>query len=37
VIGPGGAVLPSLPRMLSWIGYKTEQALVVNVRSSAWS
>jgi glyoxylase-like metal-dependent hydrolase (beta-lactamase superfamily II) len=40
VIGPGVAVLPPLPplpRMLSWIGYKTEQALVVNVRSSAWS
>ena len=37
VIGPGVAVLPPLPRMLSWIGYKTEQALVVNVRSPAWS
>jgi 7,8-dihydropterin-6-yl-methyl-4-(beta-D-ribofuranosyl)aminobenzene 5'-phosphate synthase len=32
VIGPGMAVLPPLPRMLFWIGYVTEQALVVNVR-----
>ena len=32
VIGPGLAVLPPLPRMLFWIGYVTEQALVVNVR-----
>ncbi|MGN6791355.1 MAG: MBL fold metallo-hydrolase [Streptosporangiaceae bacterium] len=32
VIGPGMAVLPPLPRMLFWIGYITEQALVVNVR-----
>ena len=31
VIGPGMAVLPPLPRMLFWIGYVTEQALVVNV------
>jgi 7,8-dihydropterin-6-yl-methyl-4-(beta-D-ribofuranosyl)aminobenzene 5'-phosphate synthase len=30
-IGPGMAVLPPLPRMLFWIGYVTEQALVVNV------
>jgi len=35
VIGPGVAVLPPLPRMLFWIGCETEQALVVNVRSSA--
>lgn len=32
VIGPGMAVLPPLPRMLFWMGYITEQALVVNVR-----
>jgi uncharacterized protein DUF998 len=32
VIGPGLAVLPPLPRMLFWIGYVTEQILVVNVR-----
>lgn len=32
VIGPGMAVLPPLPRMLFWLGYVTEQALVVNVR-----
>ena len=32
VIGPGMALLPPLPRMLFWIGYVTEQALVVNVR-----
>src|SRR5215470_18132695 len=32
VIGPGMAVLPPLPRMLFWIGYITEQVLVVNVR-----
>jgi 7,8-dihydropterin-6-yl-methyl-4-(beta-D-ribofuranosyl)aminobenzene 5'-phosphate synthase len=32
VVAPGMAVLPPLPRMLSWIGYVTEQALVVNVR-----
>ena len=31
VIGPGMAVLPPLPRMLFWIGYVTEQVLVVNV------
>jgi len=31
VIGPGMALLPPLPRMLFWIGYVTEQALVVNV------
>jgi len=31
VIGPGMAVLPPLPRMLFWVGYVTEQALVVNV------
>ena len=31
VIGPGMAVLPPLPRMLFWLGYVTEQALVVNV------
>ena len=31
VIGPGVAVLPPLPRMLFWLGYVTEQALVVNV------
>ena len=31
VIGPGMAVLPPLPRMLFWIGYVAEQALVVNV------
>jgi 7,8-dihydropterin-6-yl-methyl-4-(beta-D-ribofuranosyl)aminobenzene 5'-phosphate synthase len=32
VIGPGMAVLPPLPGMLFWLGYVTEQALVVNVR-----
>ena len=32
VIVPGMAVLPPLPRMLFWIGYVTEQVLVVNVR-----
>jgi 7,8-dihydropterin-6-yl-methyl-4-(beta-D-ribofuranosyl)aminobenzene 5'-phosphate synthase len=32
VIAPGMAVLPPLPRMLFWLGYVTEQALVVNVR-----
>ena len=32
VIGRGMAVLPPLPRMLFWIGYVTEQVLVVNVR-----
>lgn len=32
MIGPGMAVLPPLPRMLFWIGYVTEQVLVVNVR-----
>jgi 7,8-dihydropterin-6-yl-methyl-4-(beta-D-ribofuranosyl)aminobenzene 5'-phosphate synthase len=32
VIGPGMAVLPPLPRMLFWIGYVTEQVLVVTVR-----
>ena len=32
VIGPGMAVLPPLPRMMFWLGYVTEQALVVNVR-----
>jgi 7,8-dihydropterin-6-yl-methyl-4-(beta-D-ribofuranosyl)aminobenzene 5'-phosphate synthase len=32
VIGPGMAVLPPLPRMLFWVGYVTEQVLVVNVR-----
>lgn len=32
VIAPGMAVLPPLPRMLFWIGYVSEQALVVNVR-----
>jgi len=32
VIGPGMAVLPPLPRMLFWLGYVTEQALVINVR-----
>jgi 7,8-dihydropterin-6-yl-methyl-4-(beta-D-ribofuranosyl)aminobenzene 5'-phosphate synthase len=31
VIGPGMAVLPPLPRMLFWIGYVSEQVLVVNV------
>jgi 7,8-dihydropterin-6-yl-methyl-4-(beta-D-ribofuranosyl)aminobenzene 5'-phosphate synthase len=31
VIGPGMAVLPPLPRMLFWLGYVTEQVLVVNV------
>ena len=29
---PGMAVLPPLPQMLFWLGYVTEQALVVNVR-----
>lgn len=32
VIAPGMAVLPPLPRMLFWMGYVTEQVLVVNVR-----
>lgn len=32
VVAPGMAVLPPLPRMLFWLGYVTEQALVVNVR-----
>ncbi len=32
VIGPGMAVLPPLPRMLFWLGYVTEQVLVVHVR-----
>jgi len=32
VIGPGMGVLPPLPRMLFWIGYVSEQVLVVNVR-----
>ena len=32
VIGPGLAVLPPLPRMLFWLGYIAEQAMVVNVR-----
>ncbi len=32
MIGPGMAVLPPLPRMLFWLGYIAEQALVVNVR-----
>jgi 7,8-dihydropterin-6-yl-methyl-4-(beta-D-ribofuranosyl)aminobenzene 5'-phosphate synthase len=32
VIAPGMAVLPPLPRMLFWLGYISEQALVVNVR-----
>jgi 7,8-dihydropterin-6-yl-methyl-4-(beta-D-ribofuranosyl)aminobenzene 5'-phosphate synthase len=32
VIGPGVALLPPLPRMLFWLGYVAEQALVVNVR-----
>ena len=32
VIAPGMAVLPPLPRMLFWVGYISEQALVVNVR-----
>jgi 7,8-dihydropterin-6-yl-methyl-4-(beta-D-ribofuranosyl)aminobenzene 5'-phosphate synthase len=31
-VAPGVAVLPPLPRMLYWLGYVTEQALVVNVR-----
>jgi 7,8-dihydropterin-6-yl-methyl-4-(beta-D-ribofuranosyl)aminobenzene 5'-phosphate synthase len=31
VIGPGMAVLPPLPRMLFWIGYVAEQAMIVNV------
>jgi 7,8-dihydropterin-6-yl-methyl-4-(beta-D-ribofuranosyl)aminobenzene 5'-phosphate synthase len=33
VIGPGLAVLPPLPRMLFWLGYIAEQAMVVNVRA----
>jgi hypothetical protein len=37
VVAPGMAVLPPLPRMLTWPGYVTEQALVVNVRGFAWS
>jgi 7,8-dihydropterin-6-yl-methyl-4-(beta-D-ribofuranosyl)aminobenzene 5'-phosphate synthase len=32
VVAPGMAVLPPLPRMLFWVGYVSEQALVVNVR-----
>jgi 7,8-dihydropterin-6-yl-methyl-4-(beta-D-ribofuranosyl)aminobenzene 5'-phosphate synthase len=32
VIAPGVAVLPTLPRMLFWLGAVAEQALVVNVR-----
>lgn len=32
VVAPGMAVLPPLPRMLFWLGYITEQALVINVR-----
>lgn len=32
VVAPGMAVLPPLPRMLFWLGYVAEQALVVNVR-----
>jgi 7,8-dihydropterin-6-yl-methyl-4-(beta-D-ribofuranosyl)aminobenzene 5'-phosphate synthase len=32
VIAPGMAVLPPLPQMLFWVGYTSEQALVVNVR-----
>lgn len=32
VVAPGMAVLPPIPRMLFWLGYITEQALVVNVR-----
>lgn len=32
VIAPGVAVLPPLPRMLFWLGWVAEQALVVNVR-----
>jgi len=32
VIGPGVAVLAPLPRMLFWLGFVAEQALVVNVR-----
>ena len=31
LVGPGMAVLPPLPRMLFWLGYITEQVLVVNV------
>jgi 7,8-dihydropterin-6-yl-methyl-4-(beta-D-ribofuranosyl)aminobenzene 5'-phosphate synthase len=32
VVAPGIAVLPPLPRMLFWLGYIEEQALVINVR-----
>jgi 7,8-dihydropterin-6-yl-methyl-4-(beta-D-ribofuranosyl)aminobenzene 5'-phosphate synthase len=32
VIGPGLAVLPPLPRMLFWLGYIAEQAMLVNIR-----
>jgi 7,8-dihydropterin-6-yl-methyl-4-(beta-D-ribofuranosyl)aminobenzene 5'-phosphate synthase len=32
VVAPGMAVMPPLPRMLFWLGYVSEQALVVNVR-----
>jgi 7,8-dihydropterin-6-yl-methyl-4-(beta-D-ribofuranosyl)aminobenzene 5'-phosphate synthase len=32
VIAPGMAVMPPLPRMMFWLGYVSEQALVVNVR-----
>jgi 7,8-dihydropterin-6-yl-methyl-4-(beta-D-ribofuranosyl)aminobenzene 5'-phosphate synthase len=32
VVAPGVAVLPPLPRMLFWLGFVAEQALVVNVR-----
>ncbi|HEX6497418.1 MAG TPA: MBL fold metallo-hydrolase [Micromonosporaceae bacterium] len=32
VVAPGIAVMPPLPRMLFWLGYVAEQALVVNVR-----
>jgi len=32
VVAPGMAVLPPLPRMLFWLGFVSEQALVVNVR-----
>jgi 7,8-dihydropterin-6-yl-methyl-4-(beta-D-ribofuranosyl)aminobenzene 5'-phosphate synthase len=32
VIAPGVAVLPPVPRMMFWLGYVAEQALVVNVR-----
>jgi 7,8-dihydropterin-6-yl-methyl-4-(beta-D-ribofuranosyl)aminobenzene 5'-phosphate synthase len=32
VVAPGVAVLPPLPQMPFWLGYVSEQALVVNVR-----